>query len=130
MKIFVTGGAGFIGSALVRHLVAHTDDQVLVIDKLTYAGNLASLSSVERHPRYRFGRTDICDRSAVAPAWPAEPVGVAQPATRRMRARIPLVLVACIRLRRATYRVVVASPSLKPDRLAFWRKHPSQLIFG
>jgi dTDP-glucose 4,6-dehydratase len=66
MKIIVTGGAGFIGSALVRHLVAHTDHQVLVVDKLTYAGNLASLASVQSHPRYHFSLTDICDRSAIA----------------------------------------------------------------
>src|SRR5215469_7908597 len=65
MKIIVTGGAGFIGSALVRHLVAHSDHQVLVVDKLTYAGNLASLASVQSHPRYRFSHTDICDRSAI-----------------------------------------------------------------
>jgi dTDP-glucose 4,6-dehydratase len=66
MKIIVTGGAGFIGSALVRHLVAHTDHRVLVVDKLTYAGNLASLASVQSHPRYHFSLTDICDRSAIA----------------------------------------------------------------
>src|SRR6266576_790255 len=66
MKIIVTGGAGFIGSALVRHLIAHTDHEVLVVDKLTYAGNLASLASVQSHPRYHFSLTDICDRSAVA----------------------------------------------------------------
>jgi dTDP-glucose 4,6-dehydratase len=66
MKIIVTGGAGFIGSALVRHLVGHTDHEVLVVDKLTYAGNLASLASVQSHPRYHFSLTDICDRSAVA----------------------------------------------------------------
>ena len=66
MKIIVTGGAGFIGSALARHLVAHTDHQVLVIDKLTYAGNLASLASVQGHPRYHFSLTDICDHSAIA----------------------------------------------------------------
>jgi dTDP-glucose 4,6-dehydratase len=66
MKIIVTGGAGFIGSALVRHLVAHTDHQVLVVDKLTYAGNLASLASVQSHPRYHFSLTDICDHSAIA----------------------------------------------------------------
>ena len=53
MKIVVTGGAGFIGSALVRHLIGHTDHEVLVVDKLTYAGNLASLASVQGHPRYQ-----------------------------------------------------------------------------
>jgi dTDP-glucose 4,6-dehydratase len=65
MKIVVTGGAGFIGSALVRHLVRHSDHEVLVVDKLTYAGNLASLSSVRGDARYRFSRSDICDRSAI-----------------------------------------------------------------
>ena len=66
MKIVVTGGAGFIGSALVRHLIGRTDHEVLVVDKLTYAGNLASLAAVQSHPRYRFSRTDICDRAAIA----------------------------------------------------------------
>jgi dTDP-glucose 4,6-dehydratase len=66
MKIAITGGAGFIGSALVRYLVHHTSHEVLVIDKLTYAGNLASLASVHNHPRYRFSKTDICDRAAMA----------------------------------------------------------------
>jgi dTDP-glucose 4,6-dehydratase len=65
MRIVVTGGAGFIGSALVKHLIGHTDHDVLVVDKLTYAGNLASLDSVQGHRRYRFGRTDICDRAAI-----------------------------------------------------------------
>jgi dTDP-glucose 4,6-dehydratase len=65
MKILVTGGAGFIGSALVRHLISHTNHVVLVVDKLTYAGNLASLSSVQGHQRYHFSRTDICNGTAV-----------------------------------------------------------------
>jgi dTDP-glucose 4,6-dehydratase len=66
MKILVTGGAGFIGSALVRHLIGHTDHEVLVIDKLTYAGNLSSLASVQMHPRYHFSRIDICNRLAIS----------------------------------------------------------------
>jgi dTDP-glucose 4,6-dehydratase len=66
MKILVTGGAGFIGSALVRHLIGRTDHEVLVVDKLTYAGNLVSLVSVQEHPRYHFRRTDICNRRAMA----------------------------------------------------------------
>jgi dTDP-glucose 4,6-dehydratase len=66
MKIVVTGGAGFIGSALVRHLIGHTSHEVFVIDKLTYAGNLASLVSVHGHSRYQFSRTDICDRPAIS----------------------------------------------------------------
>src|SRR5262245_44791043 len=66
MKIVVTGGAGFIGSALVRHLIGHTNHEVLVVDKLTYAGNLASLDSVRGHARYQFSHTDICDRLAIS----------------------------------------------------------------
>ncbi len=64
-RVVVTGGAGFIGSAVIRHLVRMTDAAVLNLDKLTYAGNLASLSSVEQHPRYRFVQADICDRDAL-----------------------------------------------------------------
>ncbi len=61
MNIVVTGGAGFIGSAVVRYLIQHTDATVVNVDKLTYAGNLESLAAVSRHPRYRFERVDICD---------------------------------------------------------------------
>ena len=61
MRIIVTGGAGFIGSAVVRHLIAHTTHEVLVLDKLTYAGNLASLDAVRSHPHFRFSRADICE---------------------------------------------------------------------
>jgi dTDP-glucose 4,6-dehydratase len=65
MRIIVTGGAGFIGSALVRHLVDTRGWSVTNIDKLTYAANLASLSSVEQKPRYKFVKADICDREAM-----------------------------------------------------------------
>ncbi len=65
MRIIVTGGAGFIGSALCRRLIAESDDVVLNLDKLTYAGTLDSLRDVANHARYRFVRADICDRSAV-----------------------------------------------------------------
>ena len=68
MRIFVTGGAGFIGSALVRHLIGETEHDVLVFDKLTYAGTLTSLASVASNPRYRFVQGDICDAAAVATA--------------------------------------------------------------
>jgi len=65
-KILVTGGAGFIGSALVRHLIESTPHQVLNLDALTYAGNLSSVATVASDPRYRFAQVDICDTEAVA----------------------------------------------------------------
>jgi len=65
MKIIVTGGAGFIGSAVVRHIIENTDDQVLVLDSLTYAGNLSSLKTVSDNPRFGFSKTDITDKAAV-----------------------------------------------------------------
>ena len=65
MKIIVTGGAGFIGGALVRHLIKDTRHEVLVLDKLTYAGRLSSLASVKDDPRFRFVRGDICDSALV-----------------------------------------------------------------
>ncbi|MBG6246149.1 dTDP-glucose 4,6-dehydratase [Candidatus Symbiopectobacterium sp. 'North America'] len=64
-RILVTGGAGFIGSALVRYLVTETQDSVVVIDKLTYAGNLASLAPVATSDRFAFEQVDICDRPAL-----------------------------------------------------------------
>ena len=65
MKLVVTGGAGFIGSAVIRHIIEKTPHQVLNIDKLTYAGNLESLSSISTNSRYQFSQTDICDRQAL-----------------------------------------------------------------
>ncbi|EZH82616.1 dTDP-glucose 4,6-dehydratase [Ectopseudomonas composti] len=66
MRILITGGAGFIGSALIRHLIQDTEHEVLNLDKLTYAGNLESLTPVADSPRYRFVQVDIADSERVA----------------------------------------------------------------
>nr|WP_163503662.1 dTDP-glucose 4,6-dehydratase [Halomonas socia] len=66
MKLLITGGAGFIGSAVIRHVINDTDDQVVNVDKLTYAGNLESLQSVADNPRYAFEQLDVCDQPALA----------------------------------------------------------------
>ena len=64
-RIIVTGGAGFIGSVVVRNIICNTPDEVCVIDKLTYAGNLESLAEIADDPRYRFEKADICDKEAL-----------------------------------------------------------------
>ncbi|HFC8465661.1 TPA: dTDP-glucose 4,6-dehydratase [Neisseria subflava] len=63
MTVLITGGAGFIGSAVVRHIIQNTQDSVVNVDKLTYAGNLESLTEVAGNPRYAFEQVDICDRA-------------------------------------------------------------------
>lgn len=68
MRIFITGGAGFIGSALIRHLIENTNHEVLNFDKLTYAGTLSTVESVADNPRYTFLQGDVCDDYAVTRA--------------------------------------------------------------
>lgn len=63
--ILITGGAGFIGSALIRHIINHSQYQLVNVDKLTYAGNLESLQSIENHPRYHFEQADICNSDKI-----------------------------------------------------------------
>lgn len=70
-RVIVTGGAGFIGSELIRQLIRETECEVLNLDKLTYAGNLSSLKEIDQSPRYHFLRADICDAGAVANAFRA-----------------------------------------------------------
>lgn len=65
MKILITGGAGFIGSAVVRHIIENTKDSVINVDKLTYAGNLESVEMVSHSDRYDFVQADICDGLAL-----------------------------------------------------------------
>jgi dTDP-glucose 4,6-dehydratase len=69
MNVLITGGAGFIGSAVARRFISESDDNILVYDKLTYAGNLDSLSPIAQNPRYAFRRADICDSEVVAAAF-------------------------------------------------------------
>lgn len=71
MNILVTGGAGFIGSALIRFLINETDHHVLNVDKLTYAGNLSTLDTIAENPRYRFRETDICDAMGISSIFSA-----------------------------------------------------------
>jgi dTDP-glucose 4,6-dehydratase len=65
MRVLITGGAGFIGSAVCRHFILDLGHEVVIVDKLTYAGNLASLDSISSSPKYRFEKFDICDADAM-----------------------------------------------------------------
>ena len=65
-KLLITGGAGFIGSAVIRHIINNTNHSVVNVDKLTYAGNLESLTSIESDARYTFEQVDICDANEVS----------------------------------------------------------------
>ncbi|WP_108649842.1 dTDP-glucose 4,6-dehydratase [Dongshaea marina] len=65
MKFLISGGAGFIGSAVIRHIILNTEDLVLNADKLTYAGNLKSLTEISQSERYQFAHLDICDRNGL-----------------------------------------------------------------
>ena len=69
MKILVTGGAGFIGSALIRYIIKNTEDSVINVDKLTYAGNLKNLESISSSKRYNFEKIDICNQKMLAEAF-------------------------------------------------------------
>lgn len=66
MRILITGGAGFIGSAVIRYIIENTQDSIVNVDKLTYAANLLSLQSLESNPRYCFEHVDICERKELA----------------------------------------------------------------
>lgn len=68
VKFLITGGAGFIGSAVIRHIIQNTNNQILNIDKLTYAGNLESLKLIEQNPNYQFMQIDICDMESISQA--------------------------------------------------------------
>jgi dTDP-glucose 4,6-dehydratase len=77
LKILITGGAGFIGSALIRHIIGNTTDEVVNVDKLTYAGNLKSLDEVLPSQRYSFCQVDICDQQAMTEVFSThQPDGV------------------------------------------------------
>ena len=64
-KLLITGGAGFIGSSVIRHIINNTDHIVINVDKLTYAGNLESLALIEDNARYTFEQVDICDANEI-----------------------------------------------------------------
>ena len=64
-RVLITGGSGFIGSALIRYIINQTQDSVINIDKLTYAANQSALKEVENNPRYAFEQVDICDLKAI-----------------------------------------------------------------
>src|SRR5688572_30573223 len=76
MRVLVTGGAGFIGSNFVQHLLARDADRVVVVDALTYAGNLSNLAAAHRDPRFRFVKGSILDRQLIEGLLESEDIGV------------------------------------------------------
>jgi dTDP-glucose 4,6-dehydratase len=74
-KLLITGGAGFIGSAVIRHIINTTNHSVINVDKLTYAGNLESLTSIESDARYTFEQVDICENFSAKLTFPRSTPG-------------------------------------------------------
>lgn len=116
--VFVTGGAGFIGSALVRKLVRETDYTVVNVDKLTYAGNLESLAEVDASPRYVFAQVDVGDAAAVRQLFAEhEPAGVLHLAAESHVDRSIDGPVAFVETN------VVGTFTLLQESLRYWRGH-------
>jgi dTDP-glucose 4,6-dehydratase len=119
--LFVTGGAGFIGSALTRHLLGRGQVSVLNLDKLTYAGNLESLGTYREHPRHHFVQADICDATAVQKAFQTyRPAGVLHLAAESHVDRSIDDAGEFVRTN------VVGTYALLRESLAYWRELPAQ----
>jgi dTDP-glucose 4,6-dehydratase len=121
MRILITGGAGFIGSAVARRFIAETADDIMVFDKLTYAGNLDSLAPIAGSPRYSFRQADICDRDAVNRALAEfQPDILMHLAAESHVDRSIDGPAACIETN------IIGSFSLLEEALKYWRMLPSE----